>query len=225
MIWLYATTSARTALMKSIADGWKRLADLMRTATMKPVLEGDLDAWRKASHLATGNLATTADLREQYAFERRLRSDAFQPVLETLAEQQRTLLLARAMAIGRFHDHPLPVQATAALDAALEAQARRLDRLSGRFLRPVAGDPIDTPMPTAQATRQAAIDAGCSAEDVARLVYRRDAIAMLARTIDRAERLAGTGFAWIDGRLESVLERDAIQAGAPRPAAMLATTS
>jgi hypothetical protein len=225
MIWLYATTSARTALMKSIADGWKRLADLMRTATMKPVHEGDLDVWRRASHLATGNLATTADLREQYAFERRLLNDAFQPVLETLAEQQRTLLLARAMAIGRFHDHPLPVQATAALDAALEAQARRLDRLSGRFLRPDAGDPVNTPMPTPQTTRQAAIDAGCSAEDVARLVYRRDAIAMLARTIDRAERLAGTGFAWIDGRLESVLERDAIQAGAPRPAAMLATTS
>ena len=224
MIWLYATTSARTALMKSISDGWKRLADLMRAATMKPVQPGDLDAWRKASHLATGNLATTADLREQYAFERRMRSDAFQPVLRTLAEQQRTLLLARAMAIGRFHDHPLPTQATAALDLALEAQARRLDRLSARYLRPDEAELIEAMLPTAQATRQTAIDAGCGAEDVARLVYRRDAIEMLARTIDRAERLAATGFVWVDGKLESVLEVDAIEAGARRPAAMLVAT-
>jgi hypothetical protein len=224
MIWLYATTSARVALMRSIADGWKRLADLMRTATMKPVQPGDLDAWRRASHLATGNLAATADLREQYAFERRLRMDAFQPVLRTLAEQQRALLLARAMAIGRFHDHALPAQATVALDLALEAQARRLDRLSERYLRPDEGEPIATELPTAHATRTTAIDAGCAAEDVARLVYRRDAIEMLARTIDRAERLAAAGFVWVDGKLESVLELDAVEAGARQPAAMLATT-
>ena len=46
---------------------------------------------------------------------------------------------------------------------------------------------------------------------------------MLAQTIDRAERLAAGGFAWIDGKLESVLEQDAVQAGAQRRAAMLAT--
>ena len=224
MIWLYATTSARVALMRSIADGWKRLAELMRTATMKPVHPGDLDAWRRASHLATGNLAATADLREQYAFERRLRMDAFQPVLRTLAEQQRALLLARAMAIGRFHDHPLPAQATVALDLALEAQARRLDRLSERYLRPNEVEPIATELPTAHATRATAIEAGCAAEDVARLVYRRDAIEMLARTIDRSERLAAMGFVWVDGKLESVLELEAIEAGARQPAAMLTTT-
>jgi multidrug resistance protein MdtO len=223
MVWLFATTSARAALMRSIADGWRRLADLMRTAAMTPVREGELDAWRRTSHLATGNLATTADLREQYAFERRLVSDTFRPVLQTLAEQQRALLLARALAIGRFHDHPLPSRATAGLDAALQAQARRLDRLSERFTQPGVGEAIDAPLPTPRATREAAVAAGCSEEDVARLAYRRDAIAMLAQTIDRAERLAGEGFAWIDGKLESVLEQDAVQAGAPRRAAMLAT--
>jgi hypothetical protein len=225
MIWLFATTSARAALMRSIADGWKRMAELARGAAMLPVPDGALDAWRRESLLATGNLATTADLREAYTFERRMIGGAFQPVLRTLAEQQRTLLLVRALAVGRFHDHALPDAATSALNASLERESRRLDRLATLFTRPDAGAAIQPTLPTPQETRQAAVTAGCSDEDVARLMYRRDAIRMLGETIDRAERLATTGFVWVHGELESVLERDADQPEDPRRAAMLAHTS
>jgi hypothetical protein len=48
---------------------------------------------------------------------------------------------------------------------------------------------------------------------------------MLGETIDRAERLTTTGFVWVHGELESVLERDADQPEDPRRAAMLAHTS
>jgi uncharacterized membrane protein YccC len=225
MIWLFATTSARAALMRSIADGWKRMAELARGAAMLPVPDGALDAWRRESLLATGNLATTADLREAYTFERRMIGGAFQPVLRTLAEQQRTLLLVRALAVGRFHDHALPDAATSALNASLERESRRLDRLATLFTRLDAGAAIQPTLPTPQETRQAAVTAGCSDEDVARLMYRRDAIRMLGETIDRAERLATTGFVWVHGELESVLERDADQPEDPRRAAMLAHTS
>ena len=225
MIWLFATTSARAALMRSIADGWRRIADLGRGAAMLPVSDGALDAWRRESLLATGNLATTADLREAYTFERRMIGGAFQPVLRTLAEQQRALLLVRALAVGRFHDHALPNTATAALDAALESETLRLDRLATMYTRPEAGAPIQITLPTPQATRQAAVAAACSDEDVARLMYRRDAIRMLGETIDRAERLAATGFVWVHGELESVMEQDTDRSDDPGRAAMLAPTS
>ncbi|MBM4007558.1 MAG: hypothetical protein FJ292_08410 [Planctomycetes bacterium] len=225
MIWLFATASARAALMRSIADGWRRLAELSRTASMLPVKPGDLDAWRRASHLASGNLANTADLREAYMFERRAASVIFKPVLQTLAEQQRTLLLARAMAVGRFHDHPLPAQATEALDRALQAQAERLDRLARSFVNPQAIEGATVALPSPHETRVAAQEAGCSDEDVARLAYRRDAILMLAQTIDRAERLARFGFIWLDGKLESVTVQDSFRDDDARRAAMLAAES
>jgi hypothetical protein len=225
MIWLFATTSARAALMRSIAEGWRRIGSLASGARMLPVTDGALDAWRRESELVTGTLATTADLREAYTFERRMIGGAFQPVLRVLAEQQRALLLARALAVGRFHDHPLPLAATAALDAALEGQARRLEGLAARFTRPESDAPAVIPLPAPRETRAAAVAAGCSEEDVARLMYRRDAIGMLGETVDRAERLVELGFVWVDGELESVLEEDANRPDDPGRAAMLAATS
>jgi hypothetical protein len=44
MIWLFATASARAVLMRSIADGWRCLAELSRTASMAPVKAGDLNS-------------------------------------------------------------------------------------------------------------------------------------------------------------------------------------
>jgi hypothetical protein len=201
------------------------MATLLRGAEMKPVAEGDLQAWRRLSHLATANLATTADLREQYAIERRMRQGSFKPLLEMLAEQQRALLLARALATGRFLDQLPPPAATERLDAAMDAQAERLERLSVAFEQPDATEATMPPLPTPAETRAAATDAGCSAEDVARLLYRRDAIAMLAATLERAERLRRDGFAWVNGRLESVLEIDPDAGETGRAADMLAATS
>jgi multidrug resistance protein MdtO len=225
MIWLFATTTARVAVMRSIATGWRGLAELVRAAAMKPVEPGELESFRRLSHRLTANLATTADMREAYAFERRMVQTAFMPVLATMAEQQRTLLLTRAMAVGRFLDHGLPATATAALEAATETQARRLEALAMAFERPAAAEPEGARLPSPAETRAAAEAARCSAEDVARLLLRRDAIGMLQSTIDRAERIQREGFVWIDGRLESVLERDAIEAEASRRAAMLAAAS
>ena len=56
-------------------------------------------------------------------------------------------------------------------------------------------------------------------------MYRRDAIRMLGETIDRAERLAATGFVWVHGELESVMEQDTDRSDDPGRAAMLASTS
>jgi hypothetical protein len=225
MVWLFATTTARAALMKSMASGWRTLAELLRAAAMHPVREGDLEAFRRMSHRMTANLAGTADLREAYAFERRMLQAPRQPVLGTMAEQQRCLLLGRALAVGRFHDHPLPAAATDALDQALGAQADRLEGLAASFERPGGHAAAAEPLPSPAQTRAAAEAAGCSAEDVARLLHRRDAIDMLRATLDRAERIGRDGFVWVDGRLESVLAVEALGGDPSTHAAMLATTS
>lgn len=223
VVWLFATTTARAALMRTIAQGWRRLAELARSAQMKPVRDGDLADWRRRSHAMSATLASIADLREAYVFERRMAPSAFKPVLRVLAEQQRALLMIRSLATGRFLDHPLPEAASAALDAAVEAQAVRLERLAEVFERPIATTASATIVPEPAQTRAAALAAGCGAEDVARLLYRRDAIAMLGAMIDRDERLCLRGFVWVDGSLESVLATDADEAADAR-AAMLAAT-
>jgi hypothetical protein len=158
-------------------------------------------------------------------FERRVKSVVFKPVLQTLAEQQRTLLLARAMAVGRFHDHPLPPQATEALDEALQAQAERLDRLARSFEAPQGTDAAPACLPSPREIRATAQAAGCSDDDVARLAYRRDAILMLAKTIDRAERLARIGLIWLDGELGSVTVQEDFRDEDARHAALLAAES
>ena len=112
---------------------------------------------------------------------------------------------------------------------AMHCRRRRRPRLIGRCRRRPSGwiasrtalkprEPWNPP----QETRAAAEAAGCSDEDVARLAYRRDAIMMLAQTIDRGERLARLGFTWLDGRLESVTVRDGFDDDDARRAAMLA---
>lgn len=213
-IWLFATTSARAVLMESIGNGWRQIAVLMRTAEMKPFTEPDVAAWTATSVRAAEQLATTADSREQYAFERRLETSAFKPVLATLAEQQRLVVLARVMASGRFLDHPLPASASESLDAALEAAAVRIDHLAECFEAPRSSRADSLSLPTPAEVRAQAEAAGCSREDVARLLYRREALCVLDATVRRAERICASGFVWIDGVLHSVQER--VDGEAPR---------
>ncbi|MFM7809368.1 MAG: hypothetical protein ACKPEA_15785, partial [Planctomycetota bacterium] len=101
----------------------------------------------------------------------------------------------------------------------------RLDRLAHSFEAPHGVVPETPPLPSSREIRAAAQAAGCSDEDVARLAYRRDAILMLAQTIDRAERLARFGFIWLDGKLESVTVQDSFRDDDARRAAMLAAES
>lgn len=206
-IWMFATTTARAATMASIASGWHQIAELLRRAQMLPFDDAMLAEFRERNRRATANLASTCDLREQYAFERRMRAGSFAPVLQTLAEQQRVLLLARSFATGRFHDHPLPMGATEPIDASLRALADRLDDLATHFERDAGVDawpPCDVPTPAE--VRATAIANGCDAADVARLVYRRDALALLERSVLRARETARRGFVWHEGQLHGGAE-------------------
>ncbi len=205
-IWLFATVSARAALMESMEKGWRQIATLMRAGEMKPFGEPDLVAWTATSARTAEQLATTADCREQYAFERRLHPSTFKPVLATLAEQQRLVVLSRLMASGRFLDHALPSSASASLDEALEQAAKRIDRLADRFRTPDGGVATAVSIPPVSVVRAQAEAAGCSREDIARLLYRREALCVLDATIRRAERICASGFVWIDGGLHSVQE-------------------
>ncbi|NBX36701.1 MAG: FUSC family protein [Planctomycetes bacterium] len=206
-IWLFATISARAALMESMEKGWRQIAALMRAAEMKPFSAADLAAWAATSVRAAEQLATTADCREQYAFERRLAQSTFKPVLATLAEQQRLVVLSRMMASGRFLDHALPPSASVSLDEALEHAAGRIDQLADRFRTPHSGTEAAVPIPPASVVRAQAEAAGCSREDVARLLYRREALCVLEATLRRAERIFERGFIWIDGTLHSAQEQ------------------
>lgn len=206
-IWMFATTTARVATMASIASGWHQIAELLRRAQMLPFDDTVLREFRERNRRATANLASTCDLREQYAFEARMRSDTFAPVLQMLAEQQRVLLLARSFATGRFHDHPLPIGATEPIDASLRLLADRLDALGTHFSESTdaqAWQPCNVPTPAT--VRAAAVANGCNAQDVARLIYRRDALALLEESVIRARAAARRNFIWHHGELHSGIE-------------------
>jgi len=206
-IWVFATRSAREGVMQSLGLSWTQMADLLRQATAAPWRERDLAEFRRSSHLATFTLANSCDLREQYAFERRLVTTRFMPVLETVAEQQRALVLVRALAVGRFHDVPPPRQATGELDASLERIAAHLETMAMFFARPGVIHPIDpSVVPAAPALRRSLERTGCDQVTVARLMYRRDALQMLVEGLERARRIIDEGFAWVDGALHSTLE-------------------
>lgn len=206
-IWMFATTEARTATMASIGSGWRQIAELLRRAQMLPFTDADLREFRERNHRATANLATTCDLREQYAFEARMQAGALAPVLQMLAEQQRVLLLARSFATGRFHDDPLPVGATEPIDASLRKLADRLDALGEHFLKdtPAATwKPCEVPAPAT--VRASAIANDCNPRNVARLIYRRDALALLEQSVLRAHAVARRDFIWHHGELHSGIE-------------------
>jgi uncharacterized membrane protein YgaE (UPF0421/DUF939 family) len=233
-IWVFSTKLARVATMQSIANGWRQIAQLLLRAQMLPFTDADLADFRMRNHLATANLASTCDLREQYTFEARIVVGNFAPVLEMLAEQQRVLLLVRSLATGRFHDSTLNASVSEMLNAPLRVLVERVETLGDFFIKtPMVGvenipDPAEGEnvahdsnlagqanrgsiwkecgVPSAAQVRARAIADGCNAIDVARLVYRRDALALLENSVRRAQDASRHGFVWSKNSLHSAIE-------------------
>ena len=233
-IWVFSTKLARVATMQSIANGWRQIAQLLLRAQMLPFTDADLADFRMRNHLATANLASTCDLREQYTFEARIVVGNFAPVLEMLAEQQRVLLLVRSLATGRFHDSTLNASVSEMLNAPLRVLVERVETLGDFFIKtPMVGvenipDPAEGEnvahdsnlagqanrgsiwkecgVPGAAQVRARAIADGCNAIDVARLVYRRDALALLENSVRRAQDASRHGFVWSKNSLHSAIE-------------------
>jgi uncharacterized membrane protein YgaE (UPF0421/DUF939 family) len=233
-IWVFSTKLARVATMQSIANGWRQIAQLLLRAQMLPFTDADLADFRMRNHLATANLASTCDLREQYTFEARIVVGNFAPVLEMLAEQQRVLLLVRSLATGRFHDSTLNASVSEMLNAPLRVLVERVETLGDFFIKtPMVGvenipDPAEVEnvahdsnlagqanrgsiwkecgVPSAAQVRARAIADGCNAIDVARLVYRRDALALLENSVRRAQDASRHGFVWSKNSLHSAIE-------------------
>ena len=61
-------------------------------------------------------------------------------------------------------------------------------------------------VPSAAQVRVSAIAQGCNATDVARLIYRRDALALLENSVRHAQDTSRRGFVWSDNSLHSALE-------------------
>ncbi|MEI6024288.1 MAG: hypothetical protein WCP80_06845, partial [Phycisphaerales bacterium] len=61
-------------------------------------------------------------------------------------------------------------------------------------------------VPSAAQVRVSAIAQGCNATDVARLIYRRDALALLENSVRHAQDASRHGFVWSDNSLHSALE-------------------
>jgi len=61
-------------------------------------------------------------------------------------------------------------------------------------------------VPSAAQVRERAIADGCNATDVARLIYRRDALALLENSVRHAQDTSRRGFVWSDNSLHSALE-------------------
>ena len=61
-------------------------------------------------------------------------------------------------------------------------------------------------VPSAAQVRARAIADGCNATDVARLIYRRDALALLENSVRHAQDTSRRGFVWSDNSLHSALE-------------------
>jgi uncharacterized membrane protein YgaE (UPF0421/DUF939 family) len=245
-IWMFSTKLARVATMQSIANGWRQIGQLLMRAQMLPFTDADLTDFRMRNHLATANLASTCDLREQYTFEARIVIGNFAPVLEMLAQQQRVLLLARSLATGRFHDSPLNDSVSEMLNKPLRVLVERIETLGDFFITPpvvivengrsdlnkagvmdgasivnsgkvaddenyVGGASVQTVwkscgVPSAAQVRESAIAQGFNTTDVARLIYRRDALALLENSVRHAQDTSRRGFVWSDNSLHSALE-------------------
>jgi hypothetical protein len=61
-------------------------------------------------------------------------------------------------------------------------------------------------VPSAAQVRESAIAQGCNTTDVARLIYRRDALALLENSVRHAQDTSRRGFVWSDNSLHSALE-------------------
>ena len=61
-------------------------------------------------------------------------------------------------------------------------------------------------VPSAAQVRTRAIAQGCNATDMARLIYRRDALALLENSVRHAQDTARRGFVWSNNSLHSALE-------------------
>ena len=230
-IWMFSTKLARVATMQSIANGWHQIAQLLMRAQMLAFTDADLTDFRMRNHLVTANLASTCDLREQYAFEARIAMGSVAPVLEMLAQQQRVLLLTRSLATGRFHDSPLNDSVSELLNKPLRVLVERTETLGDFFTKaPVAGGGNmqgvvdgasdgagasvssnesawkECGVPSAAQVRARAVADGCNASDVARLVYRRDALALLEYSVRHARDASRHGFIWSNNSLHSALE-------------------
>ena len=245
-IWAFSTKEARVATMESIASGWRQIAQLLTRSQMLPFTDADLTDFRVRNHVATANLASTCDLREQYTFEARIVIGNFAPVLEMLAQQQRVLLLARSLATGRFHDSALSTSLSEMLNQPLRVLVERIETLGDFFAKaPMGGGEIGwgdfnnagvtngtgivndgsvaagkksagaasvqtvwqlCGVPSAAQVRARAIADDCNATDVARLIYRRDALALLENSVRHAQDTARRGFIWSDYSLHSALE-------------------
>jgi hypothetical protein len=213
---MFSTKLARVATMESIANGWRQIGQLLLRAQMLAFTDADLTDFRMRNHLATANLASTCDLREQYTFEARIVIGNFAPVLEMLAQQQRVLLLARSLATGRFHDSALNMSVSEMLNGPLRVLVERIETLGEFFvMAPVTGGEniLDGAsvwkscgVPSAAQVRERAIADGCNATDVARLIYRRDALALLENSVRHAQDTSRRGFVWSDNSLHSALE-------------------
>ncbi len=199
--------TSRSSVMKSMENGWTLIADLMRNSQLHAFTEHDLTAFRASNQRALLNLAATADLREQHAFEHRLRVETFLPMLTMLAEQQRMLLLVRSLASGRFHEPCVPREMSAMLDAPLCALAARVDAFAQYFrVEDVVSDAVSCVIPSASQLRACAVAHGIDEATVARVLYRREVLRLVEQTAARARSNAQRGFIWKDHTLYCAVE-------------------
>ena len=199
--------TSRSIAMESIGNGWTLIADLIRSSQLHDFTERELVAFRALNQRAMVNLAATADLREQHAFEHRIRIDTFVPMLSMLAEQQRVLLLVRSLASGRFHEPLPPREVSELLDAQLRTLATHVDRLAQYFtVEEIADESLPCVVPMATEVRARAVAHGCDAAMVARLLYRREVLGLVEQTAVRAQCDARRGFIWKDHTLYCAME-------------------
>ncbi len=194
--------SSRLAVMESIGDGWTLIAQLIRGGQLHEFTEADVHEFRTLNQRAMSNLAATAELREQHAFERTLRIESFLPILTMLAEQQRSLLLIRSLGSGRFHETLPPSEVSEMLDAPTRSLAAHFERL-GEYFRVAerADESLPCQIPSAAQLRACAVANGCDANTVARLLYRREVLGLVEQAVVRAQRDAQRGFIWKDQTL------------------------
>ena len=187
VLMVFHLRSSRLAVMESIGDGWTLIAQLIRGSQLHDFTEAELQTFRTLNQRATSDLALTAELREQHAFENTLRIGTFLPMLTMLAEQQRSLLLVRSLGSGRFHETLPPSAVSELLDAPVRSLAAHFERLGGYFRDGASVDAsLPFAIPSAAQLRACAVEHGCDAAMVARLLYRREVIGLMEQTAARA---------------------------------------
>ena len=207
VLMVFHLRSSRLAVMESIGDGWTLIAQLIRGSQLHDFTEAELQTFRTLNQRATSDLALTAELREQHAFENTLRIGTFLPMLTMLAEQQRSLLLVRSLGSGRFHETLPPSAVSELLDAPVRSLAAHFERLGGYFRDGASVDAsLPFAIPSAAQLRACAVEHGCDAAMVARLLYRREVIGLMEQTAARAQFNAQRGFIWKDQTLYCAME-------------------